>query len=66
VDTSSASFGSPIARAAAMNLNQLQKMGTRLHAGVLRAKSFNGLGLDGRDADMVIEVGEMGLELCEL
>jgi hypothetical protein len=33
---------------------------------VLRAKSFDSLGLDGRDADMVIEVGEMGLELSEL
>jgi hypothetical protein len=49
-----------------MNLNQLQRWGCGVHAGVLRAKSFDGLGLDGRDTDMVVEVGEMGLELCEL
>jgi hypothetical protein len=33
---------------------------------MLCAKSSDSFGLDGRDADMVIEVGEMGLELCEL
>lgn len=65
-DTSSTSFGSPIARAAAINLNQPHTRWVKAHASVLHAKSFASLGLDSRDADMIVEVSEMGLELCEL
>ena len=61
-DSSSTSFGSPITLAAAINLHQpkLEGLGG-VHARMLCAKSFDSLGLNRRDANVIIQIREMGL-----